>query len=175
MTEDYLGRNRRVTAWPSRQVDKLDNVEKDGMSIKYDDGYIGWCPTDIFEQRNMPLTALDFSGAIYALKAGFAIARRGWNGKGMFLTLVKGSFDGEVLGFDGTEQPKADHQSSIDGIKLGLFELGDKGTVTRLPHIQMRTATGSLVNGWLDSQADLLAEDWQVIDPNSLDEQYNKG
>ena len=31
------------------------------------------------------------------------------------------------------------------------------------PHIDMRTADGTMVIGWLASQTDMLAEDWVVV------------
>jgi hypothetical protein len=122
----------------------------------------------------MALDRLDFSGALYALKNGYSIARRGWNGKGMSISLTKGSFDGPNLGFYGSEQPKTDHPYTIDGISLGLFEPGDADTVTRLPNIQMHTATNAIVNGWAPSQNDMLAEDWRIVTGQELDELYEK-
>ena len=41
---------------------------------------------------------MDFGMAIIALKRGDAVARKGWNGKGMFLTLQNGStVDGTMM------------------------------------------------------------------------------
>ena len=111
----------------------------------------------------MTTTLINFGQAVEALKAGQRVARAGWNGKGMFVYLNKGSFDGDLLGFPEGEQPRADNGSTIDGVRLGLFEAGDKGTVTRLPNINMRSATGATVTGWLASQTDILAEDWEIV------------
>jgi len=98
---------------------------------------------------------LDFGTAINALKRGKQIARKGWNGKNMFVYLNKGSRD--VSG----EQPEG--TENVEGIRFDLFELGDAGTVLRLPNINMMAATGSIVTGWLASQTDMLAEDWNII------------
>lgn len=106
---------------------------------------------------------MTFGEAIEALKKGKCVARSGWNGKGMHLWLNKGNVDGPKLGFQPGEQPMADHLSTMDGIRLGLFEAGGAGTVTRLPNINMRSASGSTVTGWLASQTDMLAEDWEVV------------
>jgi hypothetical protein len=103
----------------------------------------------------------DFGGAIKALKAGKSVARSGWNGKGMFLWLNKGSAHGY---YDNVKSEDVPSDSTIEGIRSSLFELGDTGTVTRLPNINMRAATGSTVTGWLASQTDMLAEDWEVLD-----------
>lgn len=96
---------------------------------------------------------MNFGEAIEALKDGKSVARAGWNGKGMFVYLVKGSFDS-------TDAPRPLH---VDNISTELFSLGDHGTTTRLPHIAMATATGATLNGWLASQSDMLADDWEVV------------
>lgn len=43
-------------------------------------------------------------------------------------------------------------------------ELADElAEIELLPHIDMKAADGSLVIGWLASQTDMLAEDWEVV------------
>lgn len=98
---------------------------------------------------------ITFGEALCFLKGGARIARAGWNGKGMFIYLNPGSH-----AFSEENTPSFTH---IDGVKRELFNNGDTGTVTRLPNINMRSATGSTVTGWLASQTDLLAEDWEVL------------
>jgi hypothetical protein len=51
----------------------------------------------------------------------------------------------------------------IDNVRIGLFERGDRDTITRMPSLSMISASGNIVVGWLASQTDMLAEDWQVI------------
>lgn len=101
------------------------------------------------------LTTLTFGEAIEELKKGKRICRSGWNGKNMYIYLNKGSKarnlnNDEVCLF-------------IDGINSLLFDIGDNDTVTRYPNINMRSATGATVTGWLASQTDILAEDWMVV------------
>lgn len=110
------------------------------------------------------IKTLNFGQAIEALKQGKSVARKGWNGKGMCIVLNRGSIDADVYGFSGMEHPKFPHGSSIDGVDMGLFDLGDVGTTTRLPNIDMLTASGSVVRGWLASQTDILAEDWVIVE-----------
>lgn len=98
---------------------------------------------------------MNFGKAIEAMKGGHAVARSGWNGKNMLIYLIPGSYDPSVLG----EKPE-----HIDGIDESLFNFGDAGTVTRLPNINMKSATGSTVTGWLASQSDMLAEDWEIVE-----------
>lgn len=87
----------------------------------------------------------DFSKALLHLKAGGRVAREGWNGKGMFLFLVPGSV------FKVNRPPL-----------LGIYPEGTE--VHYHPHIDMKTAQGYVVP-WLASQADLLAEDWIIVEP----------
>lgn len=100
-------------------------------------------------------TNLKFGQALEAVKQGKAISRENWNGKNMCVYLNNGSHD---FGNDELASNK------IEGIRVGLFQGGDTGTVTRLPNLNMKTATGSTVTGWLASQTDLLAEDWCILD-----------
>lgn len=106
--------------------------------------------------------SLTFGQALELLKKGVCVARKGWNGKGMYIYLNKGAFDHSLLGFDAGEKIPENHGSHIDGIGLGLFEAGDKDIITRLPNINMASASKSIVTGWLASQTDMLAEDWEV-------------
>lgn len=95
---------------------------------------------------------MDFSEALKLLKQGKKLAREGWNGKGMWIALTPGSDFDAAFAKDGHA---AKHRSD---------ELGAKGPISLLPHIDMRSADGSMVVGWLASQTDLLADDWQVSD-----------
>lgn len=97
---------------------------------------------------------MDFGMAIVALKRGLCVARKGWNGKGMFLTLQQGS---EV---DGDNMRNEGAKNFYSGCKCNIA-----------PHIDMKAADGTYVVGWLASQTDMLAEDWEVIEPVPLKDQ----
>ena len=85
---------------------------------------------------------MDFSNALANIKDGFKMQRKGWNGKGMFVFLVPGS--------------------SFVVNRYPLNEIFEEGTVIDYhAHIDMRTAQGYIVP-WLASQADILADDWQL-------------
>ena len=85
----------------------------------------------------------NFEWALMMLKGGFRVGRAGWNGKGMFLFLVPGST------FQVNRAPL-----------LGIYPEGT--TIIYQPHIDMKTAQGSVVP-WLASQSDLLADDWEEV------------
>lgn len=90
----------------------------------------------------------DFGWAIGRLKSGAKVARSGWNGKGMFLILVKGT--DAIKPYPNT--PYAD-----------VCEFKAQEKINILPHIDMYTAQGDMVCGWLASQTDMLAEDWEEV------------
>jgi len=128
---------------------------KEGYMVEYEDGYRSWSPKDAFEKAYRLCEGMNFGLALEALKKGYSVAREGWNGKNMFLYLNRGSVaDMREGGEDVTY---------YDGVNGTLFEHGAEGTITRLPNINMRAASGNTVTGWLASQTDMLADDWVMI------------
>lgn len=93
----------------------------------------------------------DFSAALHALKAGKRVARAGWNGKGMWLGLSG------PLG--AREIPAAAFWSEHNR----AYAEANGGSASVLPCITMKTATGEILMGWLASQTDMLAEDWEIV------------
>ena len=94
---------------------------------------------------------MDFGMALIALKKGDCVAREGWNGKGMFLTLQPGSeVEGENMRNEGAK-------NYFEGCKCKIC-----------PHIDMKAADDTYVVGWLASQTDMLAEDWVIVHPMPL-------
>ncbi|MCP4393219.1 MAG: DUF2829 domain-containing protein [Alphaproteobacteria bacterium] len=127
-----------------------------GFLVEYIDGgkpnhpdhkcYISWSPEDVFHNAYKSSGEMSFGMAIEAIKRGHKIARSGWNGKGMFLIYVPASPD---------IKPVAGTPYSNAGITQN---------VTIDAHIDMFTAGGSMQPGWLASQADILANDWCIVD-----------
>lgn len=87
--------------------------------------------------RSKPLSMPPKGIAIEMLKDGHRVARKGWNGKGMFLRMVSGK-----------------QYDVACGIARDL-ELA--------PWIGMKTADDKFVP-WLASQSDMLAEDWVIVE-----------
>mgnify|MGYP000713551762 CR=1 FL=1 len=85
-----------------------------------------------------------FDRAINCIKNGLKVARKGWNGKGMFVFLVNGST------FQVNRPPLG-----------GIYPEGT--TINYQPHVDMKTADGTIVP-WLASQSDLLADDWVIVE-----------
>ena len=85
--------------------------------------------------------SVNFGQAVEALKSGKRVARRGWNGKGMWLGLVEG------------------YDYNPDAGRATAYALGCQ----KLPWIGMKTADNCFVP-WLASQTDILAEDWTILE-----------
>jgi len=103
---------------------------------------------------------MDFGQAINALKNGCKVARKGWNGKGMFIYEVEATDPAY-------EQLRGRCKDAIDYAYKHVKEDEPQTvqeTVHINAHIDMKAADGSIVVGWLASQTDMLAEDWVVVD-----------
>lgn len=85
---------------------------------------------------------MNFGQAIELLKQGKLVARKGWNGKGMYLLLVSG----ETIRYS-INQTYGD----VDSVGLPVLDA-----------IYMKTADDKLVP-WLASQTDMLSEDWEEL------------
>lgn len=94
------------------------------------------------------LAEMDFGNAIKALKFGYKVRRKGWNGKGMFLWLKPAT----IVKAEWCKDPM-------------LKELAEKngGEIPALGTICMLTAKGEILSGWLASQTDVLSEDWEIV------------
>lgn len=114
-----------------------ENPADEGYLTDNGTGHIQWQPKDVFEDGFAPFDGMDFGMAIAAMKLGNKVARKGWNGKGMWLMLVPADLADKV----------AFQYAALDA----------------LPWIGMKTADDKFVP-WLASQTDMLAEDWVVIE-----------
>lgn len=124
--------------WP---IPRSMEPEEPGYRVRYPDGYESWSPKDVFEEAYRPTDAMSFGLAIEAAKKGKRIARKGWNGKGQYVELATAisyaSPTGAVV--------NAEHDA------IGNQALAFVGT----SGVQM---------GWLASQADMLADDWEIVE-----------
>ena len=114
-----------------------ENGADEGFVTDNCHGHIQWQPKDVFLDSFAPMTGMDFGLAVAAMKQGMRVARKGWNGKGMFLRMVSGK-----------------QYDVACGIARDL-ELA--------PWIGMKAADNKFVP-WLASQTDMLAEDWVIVE-----------
>ena len=95
-----------------------------------------------FEAMCRSAEDMTFGDALEALKDGARISRKGWNGKNMYVFLAhEPDFvtDADISAFDGKD-----------------VEVGDV--------LVMKTAQDTFQLGWLATQADILAEDWYIVE-----------
>ena len=147
--EQYIG-SKKVEARPMtrgeyneyRGLPVPENRSAEGYLVRYDRGYESWSPKEVFEASYRRIDGMGFGLALEAAKKGMRIARKGWNGKGMYVFLAHGM----------------DFHTDAD-----LSELDDQD-VEVLDCLVMRTADGSICPGWLASQTDMLADDWMILE-----------
>lgn len=165
----YIG-IKRVRATPMNRADYNtlrdwqlpadENGADEGYLVEYVDGgapnlphlfegYVSWSPKDVFERAYRAETGIgSFSNALEALKSGYRVARVGWNGKGMWLTVSPGA----TVPY---EALWAHHNRDFAAAQPG-------GQATVRPFITMKTADDEIVP-WVASQTDILADDWVVL------------
>ena len=146
-------------AWKDDQMNKEGD---EGYKVEYEGGYTSWSPKDVFEKAYRLIDNMSFGLAIEALQKGQKVARRGWNGKDMFIFMRPA----DELDIDFIPKVK----SLPDSVKTDLtahgethYASGDKIKVKFNAYLCMKAADGSIVNGWLASQTDILADDWMIV------------
>lgn len=92
---------------------------------------------------------MDFSSALWAMEDGARVARAGWNGKGMWICKANGVEANPTANFWNKHTRKFAEQNG--------------GSAKVLPYFIMKTADGAILMGWLASQSDLCADDWEVV------------
>lgn len=92
---------------------------------------------------------LSFGQAIEALKQGQRVTRPNWNGKGMYLWLMPAT----RVKAEWCHEPHLKQLAEAAG-----------GEIEALGTIRMKTADGKILIGWLASQTDMLADDWEVLE-----------
>lgn len=90
---------------------------------------------------------LDFGKAIQLLKKGKKLQRKGWNGKNQYIELATN------ISYKNNEDETINAEHEAIGNRAIAF-----------------VGTSGVQLGWLASQADMLAEDWQI----AIEEQENK-
>lgn len=95
------------------------------------------------DQQKVPADTYSFGDAMNFLKGGKKVARKGWNGKNMFLFLAT----------------DIEFHTEADLACVSNLE----GDLT-LPAIVMKTADDRFCVGWLASQTDMLSDDWYTVE-----------
>lgn len=137
-----------------------EDGDDEGFLVEYTDGgkpnvdgyagYVSWTPKEQFRKAYRETTRMTFGLALEALKKGHKVAREGWNGKDMWLSLSCGQVR-QVLAAAFWSPHNRYH-----AIQQG-------GVANVLPSITMKTANGDILMGWLASQTDMLTDDWVIV------------
>jgi len=120
------------------QAEPAEKDGKESYKVVYADGYESWSPADIFEEAYRETDGMTFGLAVEVLKKGGKVARKGWNGKGIFIEL---------------QCPDAHSKMTHPYIYIDTTGL----------QTDNEFAPKNLVP-WLASQTDMLAEDWIVVE-----------
>ena len=124
--------------WP---IPKSMDPTEEGYKVRYPDGYESWSPKGVFEEAYRPTDCMSFGMAIEAMKKGKKVARRGWNGKNQHIELAT----------------RISYMTA-DGVFVNVEHeaIGNKAIAF--------CGTSGVQMGWLASQADMLADDWEIVE-----------
>lgn len=134
-------RNMRGELIPINMPVSLDELVEQGYKVRYPDGYESFSPKAVFEEAYRPTDGLSFGLAIEAAKKGMKIARRGWNGKNQYVELA------ERISYENAAHEVINAKHEAIGNKALAF-----------------VGTSGVQLGWLASQADMLADDWVIVE-----------
>lgn len=106
-------------------------------------GYISWSPAEQFEAAYRETNGMPFGHAVEALKKGFRLSRKGWNGKGLFIYLVPANSYP-------VQTPAAKSYFGADSMVPYNAYIAIKGA-------------DEMVSTWAPSIGDVLADDWEIV------------
>lgn len=96
--EKYIG-IRMVDAEPMNKYEFCMNIKgidckeenKEGYLVRYEDGHVNWSCKEAFEiaYSKIDNCTLNFSEALFFIKQGLKIARKGWNNPNIWLELQR--------------------------------------------------------------------------------------
>lgn len=132
------GAYNEYRGWP---IPADDNLEDDGYLVRYPDGYESWSTKDVFEEAYRLTDGMSFGLAIEAAKQGKKIVRAGWNGKSQYVELAY------CISYK-------NHAAEV--VNANHCNIGNKALAF--------VGTSGVQMGWLASQADMLADDWYIVD-----------
>lgn len=101
-----------------------------------------------------------FGQALESLKRGHLVTRKGWNGKGMFIFMrPEDSLPTNMI----VNQVKSLPESFKKWVSDNHGD-SDTDKIKFTAYLCMKAADGTVVNGWLASQTDMLANDWMIVE-----------
>ncbi len=129
----------------------------EGYHVRYtnpDGGfYDSWHPKYMFEKAYREAKDMNFGETIESLRLGFAVRRKGWNGKGLFVVKqIPAHITGEII---------PNMQSLPQSAKNILMSREN-------PHIDYTNQMlivhpDGRADSWVPSSSDIFAEDWEIV------------
>ena len=117
------------------------------------EGYISMSPKEVFDKAYRRIDGLTFGLAIEALKQGKCIARKGWNGKGMFVfKQIPAEIGLDII-------PKM--QSVPDDVKRKMM---NRVTTLKYSNQMAIVHSDGRVDSWVASSSDTFADDWCIVE-----------
>ena len=122
-------------------IPENENPSDEGYLVKYQDDYESWSPKVVFEEAYKDCDAMTFGIAVELMKKGCKVARKGWNGKKQYIELA-------------TNVSYMNPDGKVENVNHS--DMGNKAIAF--------VGTSGIQLGWLASQADMLSEDWVLVD-----------
>lgn len=116
--------------------------------------------------ENVKTKDLTFGQAVDLINKGELVCREGWNGKKMFIfKRPHDNIDISVVpNIKSLPQKVKDYFINEFAGGKTHFDSGNPIQIHFGEYLCMKDAQGNIVNGWLASQTDILADDWQVFE-----------
>ena len=122
-------------------VREVGTVKVDGYKVIYPGGSESFISKAVFEETYHPIHGMNFGLALEAVKKGKKCRRAGWNGMNQHIELAT----------------RISYMTA-GGVYMNVEHeaIGNKAIAF--------VGTSGVQMGWLASQADMLAEDWEIVE-----------
>lgn len=137
--QNWLKDSDMIATLPDNDI--YDKCKTCQSKVKYQDGYESWSPKNIFEESYKDCEGLTFGIALEMAKKGVKVKRAGWNGKDQHIELA-------------TDISYKTASGNI--VNVNHDAIGNKAIAF--------VGTSGVQLGWLASQADMLADDWMIVE-----------
>lgn len=113
----------------------VEYIDGGGANHPDHEGYISWSPVDVFDRTYQSSNAMSFGHAIEAMKLGREVARTAWKGGDAWIRLC--------------DQGESEAHRELGRIVMTI-DLSAMGEPSAF--------------GWFPKQADILADDWRIVE-----------
>lgn len=112
---------------------------------------------------------MNFGEALELVKQDYLVTRKGWNGKNMFIFMRPADelhIDMVIDKVKSLPQSIKDFylKDVLDSKGNRILPADENDKVKFTAYLCMKAADGTIVNGWLASQTDMLSNDWIIFE-----------